>query len=595
MKLTNNLKNNWYVIKLSFLSAPGYMVYYIFETIKLQCLTFLEGTFGIYYVLSNVEKGGDFNQILRFACLLVCLWILSYASSAVFNNIIKIKGMAKINQELKNRIFDKAKNVDLAYYDDPKWYDEFILSTSESQNIVEKSQKILKAFLEGVVGLFTCGTFFVTLDKISFLFVLVSFLLNYFFGFLLNKLNFNRKVTMNIYERKRNYIHRLFYLVDYAKEIRLNADVTKIFEKEFDNTNEKMFMYEKNISGKKRLLTFLAGFVPNSFLMDFAYILYLAYKAMVMHSISYSAVVVLFDSSYRLERTFRQFSEILPGLNENGKFIEKIKTFLQKENNIHNNGNLSMPKTTKDLELKNVSFAYEEGKNVINNVSFTLRANEKIAIVGSNGAGKSTLIKLILRLYDPTEGEILLDGVNIINYPIDEYRKYICTIYQDFNLYSAMLKENVALDCEDNISDSKVREALNRSGFGEKLESFSKGVETPILSEFEEEGKELSGGEMQKIAVSRAFYSDSNIIILDEPSSALDPLAEYELNCSIFNSPEKRSVIFISHRLSTTRFADHVILLTKGEIEEQGTHEELLNLQGKYYELWCSQSKCYLV
>lgn len=188
----------------------------------------------------------------------------------------------------------------------------------------------------------------------------------------------------------------------------------------------------------------------------------------------------------------------------------------------------------------------------------------KIAIVGYNGAGKTTLIKLIMRLYDPDEGEILFDGVNIKEYNVEEYRQKIGTIFQDFRIFAATVRENVLLDFTDGSDEEKIGNALKKSGFEKRLLTLSDGLDTNLTAEFEENGVNLSGGEGQKLAIARVFYKDARLIILDEPSSALDPIAEYHLNNSMLTAAENKSVVFISHRLSTTRIAESICLKTAG-------------------------------
>lgn len=219
--------------------------------------------------------------------------------------------------------------------------------------------------------------------------------------------------------------------------------------------------------------------------------------------------------------------------------------------------------------------------------------SSKIAIVGYNGAGKTTLIKLIMRLYDPNEGEILLNGVNIKEYDVEEYRRKIGTVFQDFKIFAATVKENVLLDFADTDSDEAVISSLEKSGFSDRLSTLSDGLSTDLTTEFEEKGVNLSGGEAQKLAVARVFYKNANLIILDEPSSALDPLAEYNLNRSMLHAAEHKSVVLISHRLSTTRLADRIYMLEQGRIIEEGTHAQLLAQGGKYAQMWRVQAGQY--
>jgi len=294
-------------------------------------------------------------------------------------------------------------------------------------------------------------------------------------------------------------------------------------------------------------------------------------------------------------------AELFPMASENSLYIEKIRTFLAYEPKIKSRNNIEVPKEPKSLELRNVSFAYnEKDGNILKNINMVVRPNEKIALVGYNGAGKTTLIKLIMRLYNTTDGDIYYDNVNIKDYEVGAYRNKIGAVFQDYKIYAATLKENVLLDdCEQKIGikeqcvNEQVIAALEESGFGERLSSLTDGLDTPLSTEFEENGVSLSGGESQKVAIARVFYKNANLIILDEPSSALDPVAEYNLNKAMHRMSQKKSVIYISHRLSTTRNADRIYMLEDGSIIESGTHRELLDLNGKYASMWNVQAGRY--
>jgi ATP-binding cassette subfamily B protein len=290
---------------------------------------------------------------------------------------------------------------------------------------------------------------------------------------------------------------------------------------------------------------------------------------------------------------------IFPQVSENSLYIEKIRNFISYEKKITSIKNLPVPRKPKTLEFKNVSFGYTEKDGyILHDICLTIRPNQKIALVGYNGAGKTTLIKLIMRLYDPSEGEILYNGINIKDYNIDAYREMIGTIFQDFKIFAANVGLNVVLDYKDadtiNRQEKDVRNALEFSGFKEKLTTLPHDLLTELTTEFEEDGVDLSGGESQKLAIARAFYKDAQLVVLDEPSSALDPIAEYQLNEAMLQAADNRTLIFISHRLSTTRNADRIIMLEQGRIIEEGTHEDLIKLQEKYAAMWKAQAGKYV-
>ncbi len=247
----------------------------------------------------------------------------------------------------------------------------------------------------------------------------------------------------------------------------------------------------------------------------------------------------------------------------------------------------------KQIEFRNVSFRYPESSQyVLKNINLTIYAGEKLAIVGENGSGKTTLIKLLCRLYRPTEGKICLNGQDIWDYPYQDYLNCISTVFQDFSLFAFSLAENVASSSE--YEEQKVSQALDKVGLGEKVKGYEKGVRQPLFHDFDENGTDLSGGEQQKVAIARAVYKDSEMMILDEPTAALDPYAEYEIYRKFGEITENKTLISISHRLSSCRTCNRIVVMGCGEILQNGSHEKLIeDTGGKYYELWKAQAQYY--
>lgn len=250
-------------------------------------------------------------------------------------------------------------------------------------------------------------------------------------------------------------------------------------------------------------------------------------------------------------------------------------------------------KETLEFTLEGVSFSYPESKEtVLRDINLRIAPGEKLAIVGENGSGKTTLIKLLCRLYRPTEGRILLNGEDIQNYPYEEYIRKIATVFQDFSLFAFPIAENVAASRE--YDGQKVYEALCRAGLQKKIDSLSKGIKQAVSHDYSEDGMDLSGGEAQKAAIARAIYKAASVVILDEPTAALDPYAEKEIYEQFFENLSGETMLSISHRLSSCRFCDRIIVLHGGRLVQQGTHEELLEQAGgKYAQLWEAQAQYY--
>ncbi|MBP3702688.1 MAG: ABC transporter ATP-binding protein [Lachnospiraceae bacterium] len=245
-----------------------------------------------------------------------------------------------------------------------------------------------------------------------------------------------------------------------------------------------------------------------------------------------------------------------------------------------------------ELEFKDVSFRYPNSeKYALSHVSLKMKIGGKMAVVGKNGAGKTTFIKLLCRLYDPTEGEILLNGINIKYYDYDEYMRIFSVVFQDFKLFSFSLAENVAASWK--YDKDRVAECLKQAGFEKRLQEMPEGIETNLY-QMQDNGVEISGGEAQKVAIARALYKNSPVVILDEPTSALDPVSEYDIYKRFNELVKDKTAIYISHRMSSCRFCETVLVFDGGRIVQEGSHEQLVeNTDGIYYKMWSAQAKYY--
>lgn len=246
-----------------------------------------------------------------------------------------------------------------------------------------------------------------------------------------------------------------------------------------------------------------------------------------------------------------------------------------------------------EIEFHDVSFKYP-GTDIyaLKNLSLKFHVGQRLAVVGMNGSGKTTMIKLLCRLYDPTEGQITLNGINIKKYDYTEYMNIFSVVFQDFKLFSYTLGQNVGASAD--INRAKAEGCLQKAGFNSRLENLPKGLDTFLYKGFDEDGVEISGGEAQKIALARALYKDAPFIVLDEPTAALDPIAEFEVYSKFNEIVGNKTAIYISHRLSSCRFCDDIAVFNEGQLVQRGSHEQLLaETEGKYFELWGAQAQYY--
>ena len=285
----------------------------------------------------------------------------------------------------------------------------------------------------------------------------------------------------------------------------------------------------------------------------------------------------------------------LEEIRTNGKFLEDTFEFMDYPNNMYQ-GSLTTEKrrdTHYEVEFKNVSFKYPGSENyALKNVNLKFTVGEKLAVVGMNGSGKTTFIKLLCRLYDPTEGTILLNGIDIKKYRYDEYMNIFAIVFQDFKLFAMPLGENVATSTD--YDKDEVTKCLEKAGFSDRLKNLPKGLDTYLYKTLDKDGVDVSGGEAQKIAIARALYKNAPFVILDEPTAALDPLAEAEIYSKFNDIVGDKTAVYISHRLSSCKFCDEIAVFHEGSVIQKGTHEQLLaDSKGKYYELWNAQAQYY--
>ncbi len=295
-----------------------------------------------------------------------------------------------------------------------------------------------------------------------------------------------------------------------------------------------------------------------------------------------------------LAQGFTDLLAVWSVLRSNAEYLKPVYEFLDTPNKMYQ-GSLTTEKRSDrkyEIEFRDVSFKYHGTDTwALRHVYMKFDVGERLAVVGENGSGKTTFIKLLCRLYDPTEGEILLNGIDIRKYRYDNYLALFSVVFQDFKLLSQPLGQNVA--AAEDYDRTRAEECLRKAGFGQRLAELPKGLDTCLYREFEDDGVEVSGGEAQKIALARVLYQDAPFIVLDEPTAALDPEAEAEVYTKFNDIVEDKTAIYISHRLSSCRFCDEIAVFDHGRVVQQGNHDALVEAEGKYQALWEAQAQYY--
>ena len=390
-------------------------------------------------------------------------------------------------------------------------------------------------------------------------------------------------------ERRSAYLLNIIENFEYGKEERIYGLKDFLISRVAKHLGESDAFYKRQTRELNKSQYFTA---VTSFFRDAISYIYLISKV-IAGSIQIGSFTMYVGAVSQFSTAMNDMMSSIVNIRRFGLYYDELNKYINMPQTMRE-GEKTVDNETGEYTIKfeNVSFRYPGSEiYALKNVNITITPSEKLSIVGENGAGKTTFVKLLLRLYDPTEGRILLNGIDIREFDYDEYQNLMAAVFQDFRLFSFTLKENVCFDKE--CSDEVVIDCLRRSGFGNKLDQLPKGIYTNVYKNFEEDGFEPSGGEGQKIALARALFKDTPVVILDEPTAALDPRAEYEMYQNFNKMSEGKTTIFISHRLSSSRFCDKIAVFAGGEIKEYGSHDELYSKDGMYHELFDMQAKFY--
>ena len=586
---TNTIKNNIYMLKFIFKHTPFMAFGYLFFDVLANLPWTLSNVVLLKYIIDVATEGRDYYRVAVALGLFVVFVVITNLLTTLFYEISMPKQKEKLYFAVYKTIYQKAAKMDYEAFDNPEFYNDLVLAMNSMNSRAYSVLADIQEVLTNVISVLTIGAVIVSIDPICLLFVMVCVGIMTPIGRLIAKVNVERTEAMTPLDRKNLYFSRVFYLQDYAKELRLSR-AGEMVERRY---NQNIFDRIKTISpylAKQWKLYFCQESLPMTLLIYLGITLLMGYKALVTKEVTMGDFAATFNGATSISTSvFALTSHIAINVRENGLYVEKFRRFMNAKEKMISGTKTTVFENPPVIKFENVSFKYPgTEKYVLRNINLEISPYKKIAFVGYNGAGKTTLTNLLLRLYDVTEGAITIDGVNIKEWDIKSYHKNFAAVFQDFSLFGATLGENVSMD--DAPQKEKVEEAVKAADFDRKLPN---GTESILLREFDDDGVSLSGGEAQKIAIARAFYKNCSFAILDEPSANLDPVAEYALNQSMTKAANDKTVLFISHRLSTTVMADEIYMLEKGQIIEHGSHEELMELDGKYAYMFKLQAEKY--
>ena len=590
----NMFQNSWFMIKLAWKQKEKKV---IFTGILLILFGVALNLINLYIaptILDAIETGVSFGELITTILVFVTALILTYAfNEYVMANVLY--GRISVRTEIIAMLNNKACRTSYPNIEN----DEFYKLSEQASIYCCSNSEATEAIWDTLTQLLTnvlCFVFYTGLllmiKPIMLIIILVTTLIGFFINNYLSEYKYKHKEELAEQDKRLGYINESSRSLKFAKDIRIFGLRTWLNELH-DKSIAALQAFNNKVAGVyfwARVADLVLAFLRNA--LAYVYLIGLV----INNEISVAEFLLYFSA-------VEGFSTLVTGVMTQLNVLKKQSLDLCVVREVldypevfkFEDGQDLVVDTNQDytIELKNVSFRYPgKNKNILTNINLTIKPNEKIAIVGLNGAGKTTLVKLICGYYDPTEGEILLNGVNIKTFNREHYYKMFSAVFQNFSLLAGSVSTNVA-QTEDNINYDLVYECIEKAGLKVKIESLPLKYESKLNREVYEDATNLSGGELQRLMLARALYKDAPIIVLDEPTSALDPIAEADIYNKYNELAKNKSSLFISHRLASTRFCDRILFIGDEQILEEGTHEELLALGGKYAELFEVQSKYY--
>ena len=590
MKKNSSFSNLLYALKQVWLADKLLLIFTLFKNSIEQIFYVFFFVYLTKYIFNCIERNIPYTNLFRFLVIACSLHIVVHFICGWYEAYRKVKTSA-VYRQIFHRVMDISDDLELKDYESPDFYDKYARALDHCVDDAIDLAIKTGVYIGNVISTVMSLVIVISVDPAFVFFLIVPIFFSFYFGRKNSRTQYDREQSITRDKRIADYVKRVYYEKKYAAEVRLFDINSLMLEKQ-----ENAVLQMEKVSLKYRLKSAFYSFLMKgsySILAGVLAFFYVVLKVRYGNVTDVSSYVAMITAMAFSTDQLKAAVENRIFLSNGAKLFQNLREFLERD-----------PKERSDrlevseiasIELKNVSFTYPGAKDPsIRNVSFRWNKGEKLAIVGYNGAGKTTLIKLLMGLYPVTEGQILVNGMDIGLIDPESYRKCFGTVFQDLQVFAMTLSENVLMRRPKDENDHEtVRTALQNAQFDIAHPGLTGGLDTVISREFDEEGFVPSGGQSQKIAIARVFAQNPDMVILDEPSSALDPLAEYNMYNNMMKLSEGKGVVFISHRLSSARMADTIYLMKDGCIAEHGSHEELMAQNGFYHEMFLLQAQNY--
>lgn len=584
--------NSWWILKYVFKYAPTLVWDKVIRIPIIVASAYININL-TRWILDSVEQG-TFSSTIKTIIAIFSFFIFVNCVRAILNILVVPQKQINLSANMRKELIEKVSRIDQLNFQKSRFFDNYTLALNEVDTRAIQVLESVAAMAASYISFEVVTDTTAGISSRFSLFGVIAVCIDVLLGLLRQNMNYKQTVETTADDRKRAYVGRVTYQPEFTSDLKIYPEFKKLL----------IFRYEQATISVKRIIHKYAKKIiwidQGSQIsgMIFRNILpwTLIALSLFRQEVTIPEATVLAAAAITIPDTLSKFMGQFRMLYSHSLYIEKLRQLFSFEEGIEREDKSDMElQRPVDMALNNVSFAYaDDMPTVLKQISLNIRHGEKIAVVGYNGAGKTTLAKLMIRLFDSTGGQLSLNDQPIGKYNVRSVRSKIIYLSQDFKTYGFTIAENILMHPVSGEEDVKlVDAALKLVGLHEKVSGFQNGINSFVTREFDNEGVYFSGGELQKLALARIYAGDYDFVILDEATSALDPISENEILRMIFDIFHDKTIVMISHRLATIHYVDHVYFMEQGEIKEEGTHMQLMELQGQYAKFYTTQADKY--
>lgn len=588
----NIIKNYKFMLKTICEASASRVLLNVLFTVINDFLSIFYNVLFFAYFMGAVEKGKSIIEIGKVLFIFMLINIAFELLNSYYNQAYVPQNDIKLSLFFRNMIYKKIMTVDIECFDNPNYYDNVTFALNDLYERVKSILNNVSQFISHLVCVFVLIGYFTQVDFVIVMISLFSVLMGLVFEPVINKYRYRYTNESLKCQRKYDYVKRISVQAEYAQELRttnVKNALNKMLDEAFRGLKSLLKKHYRKVSTLDSVQVFL-GFGIVSCITTIISIHRIVVEKSVTIAMFLPLLGAIAQFTWRASSVISTYNSIL---NDN-IYLNKFNEFYQCAPKIVSRKDVMVETSFSGMKIEHLFFKYDRNdKYILKDICMEILPKQKIALVGYNGAGKSTLINLILRLYDPDQGSITYNQMNICDYNVKSYRSKFGIIFQDINIYAATIGQNIAMDT-NVYTDEEMQNIMNALHLREKINNYEAGFNTQLTHELSDSGETLSLGQCQCLALARIFIDpEKQLYLLDEPTSALDPIAEEEIFEAINSYLDDKTVIYISHRFSASKIADKIYFMENGQIVEQGTHDELIMKNGKYAEMFHLQAKYY--